>query len=248
MPLPEPPSAEPPLLVEPELNPAEAERNRALAEALGTILAAQPDAEPSDVTKPTPDADALALRAFLAAAPGHRQSVLLRAVWGRLSAPSAPPLVACGPASQQVAADRFGLPVRAVADPDAALSEALSGGRAIIDLDMPKPWWGRLLARPELRIIAALPDDALGLPRALMVSKETSGPTGDDRTFWITDSALPQARLTAALAEVGLSGHLLVAAGGLKLVVLAGYVQAQDGRLSAAPGALKGVIGAAPVY
>ncbi|WGM45816.1 hypothetical protein KOAAANKH_00680 [Brevundimonas sp. NIBR10] len=241
---PEPSSPEPPLLVEPELDPAEVQRNRALAEALGAVIA---DGRLHDAP-PTPDADALALRAFLAAAPGHRQSVLLRAVWGRLSAPSAPPLVACGPASQQVAADRFGLPVRAVADPDAALSEALAGARAVIDLDTPKPWWGRLLARPELRIIAALPDDALGLPRALMVSKETSGPTGDDRTFWITDSAQSEAPLTAALAEVGLSGHLLVAAGGLKLVVLAGYVQAQDGRLSAAPGALKGVIGAAPVY
>ena len=243
MALPKPPSAEPPLLVEPELDPAEAQRNRALAEALGAVLAARPDA-----ATPTPDADALALRAFLAAAPGHRQSVLLRAVWGRLSAPSAPPLVACGPAAQQAAADRFGLPVRSIADPDAALAEALSGSRAVVDLDTPKPWWGRLLARPDLRVIAALPDDALGLPRALMVSKETSGPTGDDRTFWITDSALPEARLTAALAGVGLVGHLLVAAGGLKLVVLAGYVQAQDGRLSAAPGALKGVIGAAPVY
>ena len=101
---------------------------------------------------------------------------------------------------------------------------------------------------PADRWLAALPDDALGLPRALLVSKETTGPTGDDRTFWVTDSALSDAKLTEALAALGLVGHPLIALGGLKLVVLAGYVQADDGRLSAAPGALKGVIGAAPVY
>ena len=35
---------------------------------------------------------------------------------------------------------------------------------------------------------------------------------------------------------------------GLKLFMLAGYVQSEDGRLIDAPGSLKGVIGAAPVF
>jgi hypothetical protein len=40
----------------------------------------------------------------------------------------------------------------------------------------------------------------------------------------------------------------LIAAGGLKLFMLAGYVQAEDGRLASAPGSLSGVIGAAPQF
>lgn len=232
------------LLVEPQLDAEALARDRVLAQALDAVMAARLDSPAA----PTPDADAVALRAFLAGNAGFRQAAILRAVWGRLTAESAPPIVACGPVANQVAADRYGLPVRIVADPDAALAEALSGARAVIDIAAAKPWWGRLLARPELQVIAALPDDNLGLPRAFVVSRETSGPTGDDRTFWITDSSLPDGKLVEALAATGLVGHSLIALGGLKLMVLAGYVQAQDGRLSAAPGALKGVIGAAPVY
>ncbi|CAN5302741.1 chorismate mutase [soil metagenome] len=232
------------MLVEPELDAESLARDRVLAEALDAVMASRL----AQASAPTPDADAIALRAFLSGNAGFRQAAILRAVWGRLTAATLPPLVACGPAAVQVAADRYGLPVRTVAEPDAALAEALAGARAVIDIAAPKPWWGRLLARPELQVIAALPDDTLGLPRALVVSKETGGPTGDDRTFWVTDSALPETKLVQALAATGLVGHPLIASGGLKLVVLAGYVQGQDGRLSAAPGALKGVIGAAPVY
>lgn len=236
--------AEPDLLTEPELDAAALARDQTLAEALEAVMAVRLAA----AAPATPDAEAIALRAFLAGNPGYRQAGILRAVWGRLTATGSPPIVACGPSASQVAADRYGLPIKTVLEPDAALAEALTGARVIIDIAAAKPWWGRLLARPELQVIAALPDDNLGLPRALMVSRETSGPTGDDRTFWITDSNLPDTRLVAALAALGLVGHPLIALGGLKLVVLAGYVQAQDGRLSAAPGALKGVIGAAPVY
>jgi hypothetical protein len=39
---------------------------------------------------------------------------------------------------------------------------------------------------------------------------------------------------------------LLVETGGLKLFVLAGFYQADDPRLTRAPGRLSGVIGAAP--
>lgn len=236
--------SEPPILVEPELDAEALARDRALAEALEAVMAARlASAAPA-----TPDADAIALRAFLEGNGGYRQAAVLRAVWGRLTATSSPPILACGPAAIQVAADRYGLAFKTAAEPDAALAEALKGARVLIDIAAPKPWWGRLLARPELQIIGALPDDTLGLPRALMVSRERHGPTGDDRTFWVTDSGLTDAKLVAALAEIGLVGHPLITLGGLKLVVLAGYVQAQDGRLSAAPGALKGVIGAAPVY
>ena len=238
------PPVEPELLVEPELDAEALARDRALAQALDAVMAARlASAAPA-----TPDADAIALRAFLQGNAGFRHAAILRAVWGRLTAASSPPILACGPAAGQVAADRYGLSFKVVAEPDAALAEALSGARALIDIAAPKPWWGRLLARPELQVIAALPDDNLGLPRALMVSREGHGPTGDDRTFWVTDSSLPDGKLVAALSALGLVGHPLIALGGLKLVVLAGYVQAQDGRLSAAPGALKGVIGAAPVY
>uniref|UniRef100_A0A0N4ZDX9 Transposase n=1 Tax=Parastrongyloides trichosuri TaxID=131310 RepID=A0A0N4ZDX9_PARTI len=52
-----------------------------------------------------------------------------------------------------------------------------------------------------LKVIAALPDDAAGAPRALMVGTEAPGPTGDDRTFWVTDSAWPDARIVEALSQ-----------------------------------------------
>ncbi len=99
-----------------------------------------------------------------------------------------------------------------------------------------------------LKVVAALPDDAAGLPRALLVSTEAPGPTGDDRTFWVTDSPVSDARIVAALGDAGLIAALLAAGGGLKLFVLTGYVQAEDGRLTNAPGQMSGVIGAAPVY
>ena len=51
-----------------------------------------------------------------------------------------------------------------------------------------------------------------------------------------------------ALGEAGLIADPLAAAGGLKLFVLTGYVQADDGRLKTAPGRLNGVIGAAPIF
>ena len=99
-----------------------------------------------------------------------------------------------------------------------------------------------------LKVIAALPDDAAGAPRALMVSTEAPGPTGDDRTFWVTDSAWPDARIVEALSQAGLAAEFLSGGGGLKLFVLTGYVQAEDIRLDGAPGGLTGVIGAAPVF
>jgi hypothetical protein len=117
-----------------------------------------------------------------------------------------------------------------------------------MELTPDRAWWGRLLAEPTLRVVGALPDDRRGLPRALMIQRASPGPTGDDRTFWATDSQTSDARIIGTLGAAGLAADLLIAAGGLKLFMLAGYVQAEDGRLASAPGSLSGVIGAAPLF
>ena len=228
------------MLVEPDMDDATGALDRALAEAVKARLTAG--------GRPGPDAEALALRDLLDHTDSVDQAALLRAVWGRIAADSGPVVFAAGPMAHLLAADRHGLPVRTAADAEAALIEAGRGARALIDIEGPRPWWGKLLARPDLRIISALPDDRYGRPRAVMVSRETSGPTGEDRTFWITDSREPDARIADALANAGLLAQSLVSAGGLKLFMLAGYVQVEDGRLIDAPGSLNGVIGAAPVF
>ena len=194
-----------------------------------------------------PDAEALAVREILTGTT-PAEAATLKAVWGRLSAATEGPLVIWGAAAQLLAADRFGLSGQLAAEPEQALDEARKGARAVLDLTPKTPWWGKLLARPDLKIVAALPDDANARPRAVIVSREPPGPTGEDRTFWVTDSALSDADIVARLGEAGLAAQPLLSGGGLKLFVLAGYVQAEDGRLSGAPGDLTGVIGAAPVF
>ena len=47
------------------------------------------------------------------------------------------------------------------------------------------------------------------------------------------------------MGRIGFAAEMVANAGGLKLFTLAGYVQREDERLKDAPGALKGVIGAA---
>ncbi|MBX3476783.1 MAG: hypothetical protein KF910_04200 [Brevundimonas sp.] len=192
------------------------------------------------------DAAALALRAVLAGTT-PAEGAVLKAAWGRMAAADRP-LVVWGAAAQVLAADRFGLTARLAAEPEQALEAAAGRATAVLDLTPARPWWGRLLARPELKVTAALPDDAAARPRALIVARAQPGPTGDDRTFWITDSARPDAEIAAFLAQAGLAAQPLTAGGGLKLFLLAGYVQAEDGRLNGAPGDLTGVIGAAPVF
>ena len=93
-----------------------------------------------------------------------------------------------------------------------------------------------------------LPDDRHRQPLALMIETRPSGPTGDDRTFWVSDSPLPDSKIVAALEAAGLVASPLIATGGLKLFMLAGYLQADDPRLTGAPGSLAGIIGAAPVF
>ena len=146
---------------------------------------------------------------------------------------------------------RFGAApsLRLTTRPEEAIAGARElGGVGVALLEPGANWWGRLLARPDLRIVAALPDDRQGRPRALMVSGQTPGPTGDDRSFWVTDAAWPDSRIVETLSQAGLAAEPLAARGGLKLFTLAGYVQADDGRLKSAPGRLNGVIGAAPIF
>lgn len=226
------------MLEAPEEDPARADADRALLGALTARLALGPAARF--------DVEALALRALLAGRSG-REAEIIRAVHGRLIA-GARPLVVCGPEARTLAADRFGLGYQLAADPDAALKAASTGARALIDLTSSRAWWGRLLAQPRLRVVAALPDTADAPPRALLVSDEPSGPTGDDRTFWVTDDGGSDARIINTLSAAGLAAQPLHAAGGLKLFSLAGYVQPEDGRLTEAPGRLSGVIGAAPLF
>ena len=226
-------------LVAPEDDPHRLALDEAVAVAVRARLAAG--------ARATPDADALALREMLKSL-SPTDAVAVRAVLGRIDAASGTPLVVCGGTSQTLAADRFGLGSRPTAEPAEALAAVREGARAMIDLAPGAAWWGRLLAEPVLRVTAALPDDRRSLPRALMIEARDPGPTGDDRTFWATDSRLSVDRIVEALGAAGLAASPLIAAGGLKLFMLAGYVQPMDGRLSSAPGTLSGVIGAAPVF
>ena len=227
------------MLEEPPEDARRLRLDRALAEAAAARLEAG--------SRGRPDADALALRQTLTGLPAAEAAVV-RAVLGRIDAATGAPLVVWGDAGQALAADRYGLTFRLAAQPEEALKAVRSGARALMDLTSSSAWWGRLLAEPELRVVAALPDQGPAPPRALMVGKGPSGPTGEDRTFWATDSRLSDARIVDQLSTSGLAAAPLIAAGGLKLFVLAGYVQAEDGRLSSAPGSLSGVIGAAPLF
>jgi len=226
-------------LIEPEVDAERLELDRAVAEAVRLRIAAGPRSQS--------DADAIALRRLLGVLPPG-VSPAVRSVLGRIDASNGAPLVVWGSAARLLAADRFGLDARAASGPEQALEAVRDGARALMDLTPGQAWWGRLLAEPSLRVVAALPDDRHGLPRALMVQRAEPGPTGEDRTFWLTDSTAPDARILEALAAAGLAASSLIAAGGLKLFMLAGYVQAEDGRLASAPGSLSGVIGAAPLF
>ncbi|MGA9659298.1 MAG: chorismate mutase, partial [Asticcacaulis sp.] len=74
----------------------------------------------------------------------------------------------------------------------------------------------------------------------------TPEPTGDDMTFWVSDSPASETQLTEALAQKGLAADWLCTAQGVKLFGLIGYVQEQDPRLTDTKlGRLSGIIGAA---
>lgn len=157
-------------------------------------------------------------------------------------------LAVCGTArTAELARARFGAApaLAAAARPDLALAAAAADRAvvAVVALDG-TAWWGRLLAQPALQVFARLP--AFGPAAALAVAQVATAPSGGDETFWVTDAPGAAARIEAQLGEAGFAADLLAEAGGLKLFALAGYVQADDGRLARAPGRLTGVIGAAP--
>jgi len=130
---------------------------------------------------------------------------------------------------------------------DAIAAARTPGGVAICALAPDAAWWGRLLAEPQLRVFAALPClTAWGPMSALAVAAVDVEPTGDDRTFWVTDASGSAASIEEALGRDGVAGDLVAEAGGLKLFMLAGFYQRDDERLARAPGRLSGVIGAAP--
>lgn len=145
---------------------------------------------------------------------------------------------------------RFGAapPLTQVARPEDALAAArTTGGVAVCCLSPDSAWWGRLLAEPNLKVFAALPCLAAWGPlSALAVAEVEVEPTGDDRTFWVTDAPQSAKAIEDALSRDGVAATLLAEAGGLKLFKLAGFYQANDERLARAPGKLSGVIGAAP--
>jgi len=150
----------------------------------------------------------------------------------------------------ELARHRFGAapPLVQVGRPEDALAAARTpGGVAVAALSRDSAWWGRLLAEPQLRVFAALPClAAWGPMSALAVAAVDVEPTGDDRTYWVTDAPGPAAAIEEALGRDGAAASLLVEAGGLKLFELSGFYQADDARLARAPGRLSGVIGAAP--
>ena len=115
----------------------------------------------------------------------------------------------------------------------------------MVAVDHRDPWWARLLAEPQLSVID---DDVSGdalRPTLFVVARQWNEPSGDDRTWWITDAASPSA-VEAALSDLGFAARYVLAVGGMGLFQVAGYVQRDDERLARAPGRLSGVIGAVP--
>lgn len=226
------------LLNEPEADEALLALDRAVVEAVRARVVAGP--------RDRADAGAIVLRELLDGVP-PAEAAAVKAMWGRIEMATGAGLVTSGGLAQALATDRYGFGARPMMADD-VLKAVDGGARGLLDLSSDRPWWGRLLARPDMRIIAALPDDRRGRPQAFLVSREQSGPTGDDRSFWVTDSGWSETKIVDALGQSGLIAEPLAAAGGLKLFVLTGYVQPEDGRLSDAPGRLTGVIGAAPIF
>jgi chorismate mutase len=106
-------------------------------------------------------------------------------------------------------------------------------------------WWARLLAEKSVRIIAALPEISQARPHAVAVAAIAPEPTGDDITFWVSDSGERENLIIDDLASRGFAADWVCSAQGLKLFSLIGFVQEDDDRLKGALGSLTGIIGAA---
>ena len=226
----------------------DAPRAEALISALAALTAPAADEAERGLD---PAGRALALRLWLQASAGRVSPAALARVvreaeGARLHAANALRLAVCGTVrTAELARARFGAApaMSALATPERALAAASDAVVAAVALDA-TPWWGRLLAQPALQVFARLP--AAGPAAALAVARVRTAPSGGDETFWATDASGSAARIEAALGDAGFAADLVAEAGGLKLFALAGYVQADDGRLARAPGRLTGVIGAAP--
>jgi chorismate mutase len=108
-------------------------------------------------------------------------------------------------------------------------------------------WWARLLAEPKVRVIAALPELSSARPHAVALASIQPEPTGDDMTFWVSDSPEHENKIIETLSQRGFAAEWLCTAQGLKLFGLIGYVQEVDERLvTKTLGSLTGIIGAAP--
>ena len=113
------------------------------------------------------------------------------------------------------AADRFGLNLRLTETAEAALAAVQGRGRALIDLDA-RPWWGRLLARPDLRFVDPF-NDVVGVDRVVaLLDHLFSGATGvaftirhqawdDDTAFYRWDFGCRLKRPAMDLNLVGVS-------------------------------------------
>lgn len=199
-----------------------------------------------------PAEDAIALRAaLLRVRPGARQAMALR-LWReaegwreRRAAAVWPPDAATFDFGRR----RFGegAALKAAETPEAAIAAVGAEAVAVLALGTGRPWWGRLLARPRLKVFAALPElGAAGRRSALAVREGEVQMSGQDETFWVSDAGGSVAQVEDALARLGFAASIIDEAAGLRLFSFAGYVQAQDERLSRAPGEISGVIGWSP--
>jgi chorismate mutase len=206
-----------------------------------------------------PGREAHILRRLIGASPGAASPSLIVRIWRELigdslSAQGRFQLAVWGGRDPgravELARHRFGAapPLQEVGKPEDALALArMPGGVAVCAITPDSAWWGRLLAEPQLKVFAALPClTAWGPMSALAMAMVDVEPTGDDRTFWVTDAPGPAAAVEEALGRDGVAAELLAETGGLKLFLLAGFYQREDERLARAPGRLNGVIGAAP--
>ncbi|MFT4090756.1 MAG: chorismate mutase [Asticcacaulis sp.] len=116
----------------------------------------------------------------------------------------------------------------------------------IISLDVKSgPWWARLLAEPKVRIICALPEMDQNHPRAVAIAPIAPEPTGNDISFFVTDSAKSETAIIETLSHQGLAADWLMTTGGMKLFALIGFVQEHDSRIKDFTG-LSGIIGTSP--
>lgn len=194
-----------------------------------------------------PDASARLIREAARAHPDLPPG-LIAAVLREIESAARPVMVSAhGPGTEAYARGRFGYRARVatVADARAAVASARAGARAVVAIEGRDPWWARLLAEPALSVIDDdISGDALR-PGLFVVARQWSEPSGEDRTWWITDASSPAA-VVDALSALGLAARFALAVGGMGLFQISGYVQRTDDRLAQAPGRLSGVIGAVP--